>query len=280
MNLDQLFHDTLARRHDLPRRKADLQRVNLLGPNGPDVSEPGLIERYGAFTEDGVDDSIERIRQEVFRRPAVDMTGAFPLDTLVTGFMIDREQYDEAINPGANTIIALFRFFLEPLGVPVDKWSMSVRGRSRTYTFADVFSTYIVTIQTELEGSLPGPHDCPTLLTASNTQFTSLPAVNAIPAYTEVQRIFNRNCTECHGNFRNSAGMIHGPYKGSLDLSEGVSYPNLFPRFVTPNNLVESELFTRITSTGGSMMPPGGPLLSRTDIETIRRWIEGGATNP
>ena len=280
MNLDQLFHDTLARRHDLPRRKADLQRLNLAGPDG-------LITAYGAFTDDGVpapEKLVERIRQEVFRRPH-DLGALDP----TTGFMIDRERYhqdeplpDVEVNPGINTQIALFRFFLEPLGVPVDKWSMSVRGRSRTYTFADVFSTYIGTIQTELEGSLPGPHDCPTLLTASNTQFTSLPAANATPTYTEVQRIFNRNCTECHGNFRNSAGMIHGPYKGRLDLSEGVSYSNLFvpPEFVKPGEPFESELFSRITSTGGSMMPPGGPPLSRTDIETIKRWIEGGATNP
>jgi hypothetical protein len=76
--------------------------------------------------------------------------------------------------------------------------------------------------------------------------------------------------------------MIHGPYKGRLDLSEGVSYSNLFvpPEFVKPGEPFESELFSRITSTGGSMMPPGGPPLSRTDIETIKRWIEGGATNP
>ena len=118
MNLDQLFHDTLARRHDLPRRKADLQRVNLLGPNGPDVPEPGLIERYGAFTEDGVGESVERIRQEVFRRPAVDMTGTFPLDTLVTGFMIDREQYDEPMNPGVNTIDCALSFLSGALGCP------------------------------------------------------------------------------------------------------------------------------------------------------------------
>src|SRR5262249_42611818 len=51
MNLDQLFHDTLARRHDLPRRKADLQSQNLTGPDG-------LITAYGAFTQKGVDEMV------------------------------------------------------------------------------------------------------------------------------------------------------------------------------------------------------------------------------
>jgi hypothetical protein len=216
---------------------------------------------------------------------------------LGTGFMIDIEQYDESTNPGVNTKIALFRFFLEPLGVPVDKWSMSVRGRSRTYTFADVFSTYTNPIRCELEGSspelpecelkgvLPAPHDCSTLIASSNTQFMSLPAVGATPSYAEVQKIFNRNCTECHGNLK-SDGKIHGPYKGSLDLSEGVSYSNLVNLgFVTPHKPDDSLLFTiinfpRIDKRDSSMMPWGGPSLSRTHIETIKRWIEGGATNP
>ena len=48
-------------------------------------------------------------------------------------FYVDREDYSLNTNK-----VALFRYFLEPLGVAVDKWSIGVRGRSRNYTFADV----------------------------------------------------------------------------------------------------------------------------------------------
>jgi hypothetical protein len=257
MNFAAVRVDTADRRHSLPRRKADLQRLNLLGPDG-------LIATYGAGTQASRDVSVERIRKETFRRPPQ----TFDLDT-VTGRMIDREVYG-----ALDTKLALFRFFLEPLGVPVDKWSMSVRGRSRTYTFADVFNTYVSEIRPQLEASVPGADDCATLIAASRTQFMSLPAAAAVPPYSEVQRIFNRSCTECHGGFG------YPPYLGTLDLSEGISYVPARAR-VIPGNPAASGLMSRITlaETHPLLMPYGGPKLSGTDIETIRRWIVGGA-NP
>ncbi len=257
MNFAAVRVDTSDRRHSLPRRKADLQRLNLLGPNG-------LIEAYGSGTNPSKDASVERIRKEIFRR----LPGAFAVDT-VTGRMVDREVYG-----GLDTKIALFRFFLEPLGVPVDKWSMSVRGRSRTYTFADVFNTYATEIRTQLEASVPGPDDCVTLITASKTQFLAIPAAAAVPPYSEVQKIFNRNCTDCHGGFG------YPPYTGSLNLSEGVSYAAALARVIS-GNPATSGLMSRITlaETHPLLMPYGGPKLSGTDINTIRRWIFGGA-NP
>jgi len=274
MTFANLLADTNARRRTLPRRKADIQKVNLDGPDG-------LIAAYGVATNGGADVSVDRIRKEVFRRPPRNvmpggpvstdaLTGVVPPDNFstdaVTGMMIDREVY--------NTEVALYRFFLEPLGVAVDKWSMSVRGRSRTYTFADLFGTYTSAIQAELQASLPAPHDCATLITKSQTQFAAVPPANATPSYAEVQKIFSRNCTECHG------GLGHPPYMGPLDLSEGVSYPNARAR-VVPGNPAGSSLMNRITrpESDGLSMPQGGPTLSQTDIETIKRWILGGA-NP
>lgn len=257
MNFAAVRLDTADRRHSLPRRKADLQRLNLLGPDG-------LIETYGSGTNPSKDASVARIRKEVFRRPQE----GFPLDT-VTPLMIDRETYG-----ALDTKLALFRFFLEPLGVPVDKWSMSVRGRSRTYTFADLFNTYVTEIRTQLEASVPGADDCATLIAASKTQFLALPAAAAVPLYSEVQKIFNRNCTDCHGGFG------YPPYTGALDLSEGVSFAPARAR-VIPGNPGASALMSRITlaETHPLLMPYGGPKLSGTDIDTIRRWIVGGA-NP
>jgi hypothetical protein len=87
-----------------------------------------------------------RLRQEVFRR-SIDAGAAD--STVMGGFYVDREIYSST-----NTKIALYRYLLEPLGVSVDKWSMGVRGRSRTYTFADVFGTYTTPITSEIEASL------------------------------------------------------------------------------------------------------------------------------
>lgn len=261
MDFGAILRDTDKRRSSLPWRKADLQEMNL----------KGLISAYGSDTVSGTDDADERIRREVFRRPPA----FFRLDQ-TTGLMIDREVYTDN---SENTRIALFRFFLEPLGVAVDKWSMSVRGRSRTYTFADQFSVYIGEIRSTLGSSLEMEamqSNCEQLKARIQMEFRRLPSQNTIPVppYAEVQRIFNRNCTECHGGFR------YPSYRGSLDLSNGVSYNNLIRRNLIDrdnrDNPEASVLFQRITEEGAPM-PPGGPPLSGADIDTIRRWIEGGA---
>ena len=105
-----------------------------------------------------------------------------------------------------------------------------------------------------------------------------------------MQRIFNKSCIECHG------GLDYPPYQNYgelLDLSENEtppagkdrldrSYTLVTSGFVTadPNT---SLLFQRLIRTTencpGGLMPCGGPPLSKADIETIRRWIVGGAPN-
>jgi hypothetical protein len=45
----------------------------------------------------------------------------YPLDMNNTGFMIDRELYT---NSAEVVTLALYRLYLEPLGVGVDSWSM------------------------------------------------------------------------------------------------------------------------------------------------------------
>ncbi len=106
----------------------------------------GLIQQYGVATSAGTSILLDRIRQEVFRRP-VDLGNADI--TTMGGIYPDREIY-----PSNTDKITLFRYFLEPLGISVDKWSMGVRGRSRTYTFAEDFSTYISIFDPELGSSM------------------------------------------------------------------------------------------------------------------------------
>ncbi len=313
MNITQVRDDTLTRwaaasgstpeiaatrSTNLPRRKADIEKLNLDRTGDPYLftAENGLIQQYGAATSAGAVPTPSILRQEMFRRPALDSAacpGFFcPDSTVMRSIYVDREDY------GYNTNrVALYRYFLEPLGVSVDKWSMGVRGRSRTYTFADVFSTYANVIEPVLRTSLldparsvsglTNPNDCAQLINAINVTLGSLPAPDAPPKYTDVQRIFNKSCIECHG------GLDYPPYAtygNTLNLAENDAPPAGQTPLTRPHGIAEvramtltGSIYRFITRTSedcppgaGGMMPCGGPPLSKVDIETIRRWIVGG----
>lgn len=298
ITINDVYNDTRTRQESLTRRRADIQKINLnrVGDNYLDILEPtptnGLIQQYGTSTSTGTSVLPERIRQEVFRR-SIDLGTADA--TVMGGIYVDREVY-----PSNTDKIALFRYFLEPLGISVDKWSIGIRGRSRTYTFAEDFASYINVFNSEVKSSLdnaadpryrpvPGLTDAnnePQLIAAVNSTLSSLPAATAIPTYTDIQRIFNRSCIECHG------GLQYPPYNNHgtvLDLSEdeapvmGTGTPGASPRLARSHfkaNSFAASIYDRITRTSeacpGGVMPCGGPSLSKTDIETINRWITGG----
>ncbi|MBH0180673.1 MAG: hypothetical protein HP490_03085, partial [Nitrospira sp.] len=81
MNFSSLLIDTESRRRSLPRRKADIQKMNL---DGSDGRSSGLIGTYAV----GISADLNRVRQEVFRRSL-----AFPADS-ITRLMNDREVYN------------------------------------------------------------------------------------------------------------------------------------------------------------------------------------------
>lgn len=306
MTLGQVVLDTRARADTLPRRKADLQKLNLdrSGDVYLDLSAPqaGLIQQYGAATSQGTGTALDRLRQDVFRRPrdlgSADAT-VMSASSVITGSATPAEAYVDRELESPNTEkMALYRYFLEPLGVSVDKWSMGVRGRSRTYTFADVFGAYTGTfssvLDTNLRGADPFPGLVPplsgaNLIAAVNASLASLPAAEAVPTYTDVQRIFNKSCIECHG------GLNYPPVSrsgvGYLDFSENenpAEGDRLTPSHTTAASLTSvdpatSYLFRRITQGNedcpDGIMPCGGPPLSKTDVETIRRWIVGSTPN-
>ncbi|HEU4433458.1 MAG TPA: hypothetical protein VFR51_08685 [Pyrinomonadaceae bacterium] len=322
LTLSQFFSDTLARAKSIPRRKADIERLNLdrtqfdgsLDPYlatrpVPTPTPKGLLQQYGASTT-LTTTGVERARQEVFRRPP-DTSLDFRADTVIGGVYVDREDYSlGAFNTEKMT---LYRYFLEPLGVSVDKWSMGVRGRSRTYSFADIFNDSITTdaLRNGLEasltadrfGTLGAPFACGDLMNAVNDIFRPLPPDGSgLPTYTDVQRIFNKSCIECHG------GLFYPPY-GNLvfptgmggsytefdhfDLTEEEYPPKVGRRRMerSHQNAVRhigatdetAELFRRINGTSASsedcpglFMPCGGPWLNQADVGLILRWIRGG----
>lgn len=354
MSFNDVYDDTRRRAQSLPRRKADITRTTLdrdadlyvfdPDPFGPppiaDTADrvDGLIRQFGTGTlgipggSGGTDQSFTRLRQEVFRRQP--SGPAHPDETVMGGVYADVEN-DSTNGTGDNTTpLALYRYVLEPFGVSVDKWSMGVRGRSRTYTFADIFGGYTSTIQTVLATSLGSPTGltCTQINALITTEVTRLPAATAVPTYTDIQRIFNKACIECH-----DASVMYPPYRtyaaSGLDLSENEEAPPGERRLwrsldharriigapacapgtptctvTTATDTSNSYLYRRITDRGVlrhpyspglpfttpddatnpdvadercplGLMPCEGPPLSKTDIETFRRWILGGRPN-
>lgn len=319
MGINELVTDTRNRAESLPLRKADIQKLNLDRTNDVYLDglnpEDGLIQEYGASTAAGTSTAMSRIRQEVFRRP-VDLGG--PDSTVMGGIYVDRELYSSNTQK-----VALFRYFLEPLGVSVDKWSMGVRGRSRTYTFADVFGSYLNVLVSELRASLTSSpvagimdaNDCNQLITAVNSTLGSLPPAGQVPTYTDVQRIFNKGCIECHGNldYPPYSNYSSSEYEDTLDLSE-YETPTVGDRLDHSHSVAvlrvaatpeSSLLYRRITGNFSliqatdptktlpydpavvdescpnftRLMPCGGPPISQADILTVRRWMLGAAPN-
>lgn len=266
--------DTEQRRRSLPALKADAQLLNLDGALG-------LWQSFASTLEGGMTvaaPTTEQLRQQLFRRERE----GFRLDS-VTGLMIDREVYTRG---GGNDIRVMeLRFFLEPLGVAVDKFSMGVGGRSRTYTFADVFDgKYANVIVPILRADLGLPSAaCSTpLMTRVRNEFARIPDISATPLpaprYAEVQAIFNRNCLQCHGDL-----TVNGAAPVAPNLLPGSSFAELTsgasPR-VIPGNTGASRLWQRLVGAGGApLMPPAhnGPALSGPHIRVIERWIAAGA---
>lgn len=303
MTVDLLFDDTEDRTKTIPPRKADIQKINLDRridqylryrlPARPAILGPadGLFQEYDATAAP----TIDQIRQEAFYRPRE----SFRASTEINGNVyVDREDYF----PNTN-YLTLFRYFLEPMGVSVDKWSMGVRGRSRAYAFADVFvAKYLPVFERVLIDSIAGrpvrdrvtnaiipmaadPTDAE-IINAVNRTLVNLELDNPVPKFTDVQRVFNKSCIECHG------GLEYPPYSnytndrpGAVDFSEdetgGVerllrSY-NAALNNTTSDLSLANTLYQRIIAPSEDcpygMMPCGGPALSQTDVETIKRWI-------
>lgn len=106
-----------------------------------------------------------------------------------------------------------------------------------------------------------------------------------VPAtFTNVQRIFDAQCTVCHGG-------------GEVDLSAGQSYAAIVNQpapagvdacggtLVHPFDPAGSYLFIKVSSDtpcGGQRMPRGefgSTPLPDCQIDVIRRWIAAGAPN-
>jgi uncharacterized repeat protein (TIGR02543 family) len=302
MTVDRIFDDTEARTKTIPARKTKIAKINLDRsvdqylrwrlPARAGILAPadGLFQEYPGIASP----TLDQVRQEVFQRPIETFVASTEINN---GVFVDREDY----SPNTN-YLTLYRYFLEPLGVSVDKWSMGVRGRSRAYAFADVFSGYVSTLERMLSASLDArpavdaltgveitmdliPTDAQ-VMDGVNRTLSNLPASNAVPRYTDLQRIWNKACIECHG------GLEYPPYSnytndrpGAFNLSEDESGVDRIRRsydMAIANTTTDlgpgNNLYSRITQMGEDcpygVMPCEGPKLSNADIKTIERWIQ------
>ncbi len=113
---------------------------------------------------------------------------------------------------------------------------------------------------------------------SSSTSVSQPAGKSAISFSKDIQPIFDRSCTDCHGG---NAGLY---------LHEGESYANLVnvpatkgctsEMRVQPGNAEVSVLYKRVSGTScGTQMPKKSPPLSTEEIDAIRRWIDAGAPN-
>ena len=320
MNLANLRADTRSRTKTLPRRKADIQRANVDRTFPATTGATRIRDPYLLANEEGLyqlyettgSPTIEYLRQQIFKRSVESRFSFVAADSINGALYVDREIYSQNTDK-----VTLYRYFLEPLGVSVDMWSMGVRARSLTYAFADVFGSYEGELRTAIlddfrvnAPALPStftgtfnPNNPQHLMAAVYQSLSRLPAVDEVPKFTDVQRIFNKACVACHG------GLNYPPFAGFgiLDLSEqeepisfgdfpldtngysNTASPRLWRSYVWASSYGSSltgPLYRKISSPtlserhSNSIMPSGGPRLSKTDVETIRRWIQGPPSRP
>ena len=93
---------------------------------------------------------------------------------------------------------------------------------------------------------------------------------------TEIQPIFEKHCTSCHGPEKQKSGLRLDSRKSALAGGESNK-----PAIV-PMKTGESRLVELISAAPGSdlRMPPKGEMLKPEQVSLIKAWIEAGAEWP
>jgi len=100
-------------------------------------------------------------------------------------------------------------------------------------------------------------------------------ATCAVDFSTEIRPIFEKHCTECHGEKKQKSGL-------RLDVREAaLKGGDSGGPVLIPGNARSSPLMHLITSSNAEeMMPPEGARLSKEEVATLAAWIDGGAVWP
>jgi Protein of unknown function (DUF1553)/Protein of unknown function (DUF1549)/Planctomycete cytochrome C len=91
----------------------------------------------------------------------------------------------------------------------------------------------------------------------------------------EARSILKANCLKCHGPTKQKAGLRFDTREGALAKADSGS------RAIIPGRAEESELIRRVSAKDVTVrMPPGEAALTAAQIDTLRKWIDAGATLP
>jgi cytochrome c len=88
---------------------------------------------------------------------------------------------------------------------------------------------------------------------------------------TDVMPIFENHCTACHGSNSPAGSWDASSYDSIMEIGN----PN---PVIIPGDTTNSVLVQRISGASGSIMPPSG-MLSASEIQIIKDWINAGALN-
>jgi len=86
---------------------------------------------------------------------------------------------------------------------------------------------------------------------------------------THVQPILLQRCGRCHNEEKQKAGLIATTYAGVTAGSSGGVV-------VVAGEPEQSNLYLAITHRRDPTMPPGNDKIPQNEIDTIKKWIEGG----
>ena len=101
-------------------------------------------------------------------------------------------------------------------------------------------------------------------------ELASQPATGVVDYSREVHAILAARCLVCHSQEKRSGGLSLATYEDVLNGGRNGAA-------VKPGNSGGSLLTERITASGPTRMPLGGPALSADEIATLTRWIDEGA---
>ena len=89
----------------------------------------------------------------------------------------------------------------------------------------------------------------------------------------DVAPIFAANCAGCHGASTRMGGL-------DLDTFEGLTQGGGHGKVIEPGKSDASRLYLMVTGKVAPAMPLSGTRLAAGDIETIKKWIDGGEKAP
>lgn len=290
------------------------------------------VDNEGNFSLDRLENETSELQQGVFddkrsrqlwtiqrdimeRNPELSETEAEvrakqEMDTIVSRGFGSLDNLESSRNA---PIMARFRYLLEPIGVDVDSWSMSID--ASTYSFADLMSR-IRRYLPEIENFEGNAGNCDELAAESlrrlsesepyktnltnfgcNDSFVSLPLGDASDAIEELsveilrpqaQEVFDsHSCAGCHTRYEMDNGVeISG--NGAPEIPFG-NLEELETRIQatqgSPNGGWAQQIYNRINRREGArgQMPLGMPTLSLQERETIRNYFNAvrqqGANN-